>query len=126
MKKLLLLSITIIISGSLLTHKSAAGQEVFGQKAKSNTLTPVSELEEMDYDDLPPAVLELLRDDKYAGWKVDKVYVVGKRSARKEAHYTIRFKEGKDNLDVYVDENGNVIDPQGSDTSEDVNSSKNN
>jgi hypothetical protein len=88
---------------------------VFGQTPKGNTLVPVSEFEEMQFSDLPETVRSVLAKDEYAGMKIDKIYKVGKRKAQREDQYTIRFKTEKDFIDVYLNDNGNVIDPQDSD-----------
>lgn len=88
--------------------------ESFGQNSSSNTLAPAEETVEMRYDDLPRPILKVLKTDRYAGWKVDKVYKVGKRTPGSAHHYMIRYETGKQTTDVYLDEHGNTIDPQGS------------
>lgn len=111
MKKLLYISL-LSIAGSLFVSTAAFSQEVFGQQPKANTLVPADEQEEMGYDDLPMAVQKVLKSDAYQSWELDKVYKVGPRRAQREDHYTIRFQKGKQYMDVYLDKDGNVVDPQ--------------
>lgn len=111
MKKLLFISL-LMMAGPLFVCTDVFGQEVFGQQPKANTLVPVDEQEEMGYDDLPKAVKKVLRSDAYQTWEMDKVYKVGPRQAQREDHYTVRFRKGKQYMDVYLDKDGNVVDPQ--------------
>jgi len=115
MKKPIIITTLLTFAISIVGTSGLFAQDASGQKAKASSLSPVEESVEMEYDDLPDPVRKGLKTDKYAGWEVDKVYKVGKRVAPREDHYTIRFKTSKEMTDVYLDENGNVIDPQDSD-----------
>ena len=87
----------------------------FGQQQKSTSLAPNDETVEMKYEDLPKSVIETLDRNRYADLEVEKVHKVGKRNAQRENHYMIRYKNDTAMVDVYLDEKGNVIDPQDSD-----------
>lgn len=115
MKNLLILFKSITLGLLFITSIPVSAQDAFDQQRKGNTLKPAIESVEMKYEDLPSPVLKVLKTDKYTGLKIDKVYKVGKRKAQREDHYTIRFNTGSETTDVYLDENGNVIDPQDSD-----------
>lgn len=115
MKKSIFLTSVLTILVSLTASTGLVGQEVPDQNNEASSLAPAEESVEMEYDDLPDPVRKVLQTDKYAGWEVDKVYKAGKRLAVREYHYTIRFNTDGQVTDVYLDENGNVIDPQDSD-----------
>lgn len=91
----------------------------YGQNVKPSSLAPSEESVEVKYDELPEAIVKILKQDKYSLLKVEKIYKVGKRNATRDHHYAIRFKSGAERTDVYFDENGNVIDPQDSDNPRD-------
>ncbi|MBI1289091.1 MAG: hypothetical protein GC178_16110 [Flavobacteriales bacterium] len=114
-----ILTISILLTFSM----DLFGQSASTKNAKSSTLSPAVEAAEMQYKDLPMAVMKAVETDKYSSWKVDKVYKVGKRTPGSAHHYMIRYQTGKGNefTDVYLDENGEILDPQGSASESDSN-----
>lgn len=111
MKKLLIVLTIFTFGSQIICSKNVFGQEVFGQDVEAVTLYP----DEMEYDDLPQAVQTVLERKEFRGLIVDKVYKVGSREIDKEHHYTIRFRNGDEFEDVYLDNEGNIIDPQDED-----------
>lgn len=87
-----------------------------GNKESTNTIVSSLEEREVIFSDLPETVQKVLSRGEYAKKTVDKIYKVGKRKAQRVDHYTIRFKNNDSYLDVYVDNNGNVIHPQDPDS----------
>lgn len=108
MKKLFIVLTAVTFSSLTFTQNTAFGQDVFGQEVRPSTISP----EEMEYEDLPEAVRMVIERDEFNGLVLDKVYSVGPRKAAREKHYTIRFKKGNEYEDVYLDNQGNIIDPQ--------------
>lgn len=101
----------IIMATTLLafiTTTTASAQEVFGQDAQPSSMNPV----EMGYDDLPEQVRSVAESPEFNHLELDKVYKVGERNDLHPDHYTIRFKNNNTYEDVYVDAEGNIIDPQ--------------
>lgn len=101
-----------IIVLSLATSNVVQGQEVFGQDNVPNSLTPGVEI---SYDDLPEKVRSVVEKSEFGKLELKNVYEVGKRTAQRKVHYNVRFKNGDEFYDVYLDDEGNIIDPQDSD-----------
>lgn len=112
MKQSAYISFEIIIVVSLLTSTVVNGQEVFGQDDVPNSLSPKVEI---GYDDLPEKVRAAIKRSEFSKLELENVYEVGKRTAQRQVHYTVRFKNGEEFHDIYLDEEGNTIDPQDSD-----------
>ena len=101
--------VTLVIS----TNLQVFGQEEFGQEDIPNSMTPKVEI---GYDDLPKKVRSVIERSEFGKLELENVYEVGKRTGQRQVHYTVRFKNGEAFHDIYLDDEGNVIDPQDSDS----------
>ena len=97
----------------LSTTSQVFGQEKFGQEDIPNSLTPKVEI---GFDDLPEKVRSVIERSEFGKLELENVYEVGKRTGQRQVHYTVRFKNGETFHDIYLDDEGNVIDPQDSDS----------
>lgn len=111
MKNILIAFTILTFSSQFLINKKVVGQEAFGQEVLSSTLYS----NEIEYDDLPEPVRAVAARSEFRGMTIDKLYEVGPRKAQREDKYMIRFKNGEQYEDVYIDSEGNVVDPQQAD-----------
>lgn len=61
------------------------------------------EVKEITLAELPKAVKESLKDEKYAGWDVEKVYHVKKDG---KEYYKLEVKKGTETTKLKFDKNG--------------------
>ena len=88
------------------------GQEEFGQENIPNSLTPKVKI---GNDDLPEKVRSVIERNEFGKLELENVYEVGKRTGQRQVHYTVRFNKGGEFYDIYLDDEGHVIDPQDED-----------